>query len=273
MKQLALFLTGLFVLDLATHAEEKKSDDSPFRTGTIKVLAENKKEVTIPYQMLQPLSIEKGTKYPLVIFLHGAGERGDDNKLQLKYFPQQMSQEKWSKEYPCFLLAPQCPKNRRWVEVNWGDKKSVKMADQPSPQMQAVFEILQSLKKELPIDEQRIYLTGLSMGGYGSWEMASRWPELFAAVAPICGGGDERQAKQLVNLPLWAFHGDADTAVPVERSRQMIEAIKKVGGNPKYTEYPKAGHNVWSRAYAEENGVVHWMFSQKKMRKQKPSEK
>jgi predicted peptidase len=114
------------------------------------------------------------------------------------------------------------------------------------------------------VDEKRIYLTGLSMGGYGAWELAMRQPTRFAALAPICGGGDESQAAILKDIPVWAWHGDADPAVPVERSRRMIEAIKTAGGKPRYSELPGVGHDSWTPAYTRADGVVPWLFEQVK---------
>jgi predicted peptidase len=113
-----------------------------------------------------------------------------------------------------------------------------------------------------PVDPQRIYLTGLSMGGYGAWELAMRQPARFAAVAPVCGGGDQRQAWRLVDVPSWAWHGSADPAVPVERSRCMIDAIMKAGGRPKYTELDGVRHDSWTEAYESADGLVPWMFEQ-----------
>jgi predicted peptidase len=128
-----------------------------------------------------------------------------------------------------------------------------------------VLNLIESLSKEYRIDADRIYLTGISLGGFGVWDLASRKPGLFAAAMPICGGGDPAQAEKLAKLPMWAFHGDADLSVPVERSRDMIAAIKKAGGNPKYTEYKKVGHDAWTPTYTNDE-VLDWLFKQKKGR-------
>jgi predicted peptidase len=217
------------------------------------------------YRLLKPSEIKAGETYPLILYLHGAGERGDDNVSQLKYLPEQMSRPEWQMRYPCFLIAPQCRSGEQWVDHPWSSPKSVPMME-PTDQMKVAIQILEQVQSEQPIDASRIYLTGLSMGGYGSWELAMRMPERFAAVAPICGGGDERQAARLVGVPIWAWHGDADAAVPVERSRRMIDAIKKAGGNPKYTELEGIGHNSWIQAYDNPQGVVPWLFSQRRHR-------
>ena len=118
------------------------------------------------------------------------------------------------------------------------------------------------MPKEYSIDPQRIYLTGLSMGGYGTWDLLARKPDLFAAGVPVCGGGDESTAEKFAKVPVWVFHGDKDTAVPVGRSRTMVEALKKAGGHPKYTEYAGVGHNPWDKAYADPK-LMNWLFKQK----------
>jgi len=130
--------------------------------------------------------------------------------------------------------------------------------------MAMAMAVLDKSLKTLPIDKRRVYLTGLSMGGFGSWELAMRRPNLFAAVAPVCGGGDETQAARLKNIPIWAAHGDADTVVWPVRTRAMVDAIKKNGGNVEYTEYPGVGHNSWTPFYSDPEGVIPWLFRQVK---------
>ena len=167
-------------------------------------------------------------------------------------------------KYPCFILAPQCPNNQKWVELPWDSKVSQAMPKEPSEPMKHAIGMMDEIIKTEPIDKHRIYLTGLSMGGYGTWDLAMRMPNRFAAIAPCCGGGDSSKAELLVNMPIFDYHGDADHAVPVERSRQMIEAIRKAGGHPKYTELKDVDHNCWTAAYTDPNGVVPWMFEQVK---------
>lgn len=215
------------------------------------------------YRLLKPAKIEPGKKYPLVVFLHGAGERGDDNRAQLKYFPALMATAAQREKYPCFVLAPQCRTDKRWVEVDWDAKDSKPQAKEPGSQMKVAMTALDDILREHPVDTKRLYLTGLSMGGYGTWDWAAREPKRFAAAAPICGGGDERTAELLKVLPIWCFHGDADTAVPVERSRRMIEAIQKAGGHPKYSELKGVGHDSWTPAYNDPK-TLEWLFEQAK---------
>jgi predicted peptidase len=222
------------------------------------------KDEEFKYRLLKPVRIEEGKKYPLVVFLHGAGERGDDNKAQLQYFPEMMAKPAYREEFPCFVLAPQCREDQSWAGFGRRRGKSADGGSEPSDQMKAVMQMLEKTIKENPVDTSRLYLTGLSMGGFGSWDWAIREPDRFAAVVPICGGGDESKADRLVKLPIWAVHGDKDEVVRPEQSRRMIDAIKKAGGQPKYTELAGVGHNSWTPAYSDPKGVVPWMFEQKK---------
>jgi len=216
----------------------------------------------LPYRLLKPDDYDPNQSYPLVLFLHGAGERGVDNNRQLVHGVPAFAAAANRKQYPCFLIAPQCPAEARWVEVDWG-AASHTQPKEPSVPMRLTLELIDTLVKEFSIDKKRIYVTGLSMGGYGTWDIISRRPELFAAAAPICGGGDEMQAPQIARLPIWVFHGGKDGVVKPARSRNMIEAIKKAGGTPKYTEYPEVGHGSWGPAY-QDPALFRWLFSQKR---------
>ena len=219
------------------------------------------------FRLLMPAKAAGGEGVaPVVLFLHGAGERGTDNQAQLKHFPEKMAQPEWRVKYRCFLIAPQCEPEKQWVDAPWGDKVSKPMAGEPSEMMQVALAALEKVAIEHPasIDPARIYLTGLSMGGFGSWELAMRHPELFAAVAPICGGGDESKADRLKPLPIWAFHGKADTVVWPERSERMVAAVNRAGGKAKLTLLDEVGHDAWSPAYDLKSGLLDWLFQQKR---------
>lgn len=217
---------------------------------------------TLKYRLLKPKGYGPAKKYPLVVFLHGAGERGDDNEAQLKHGVKEFVTADVRKQYPCFLIAPQCPRDQVWAGLE-GGFNSHKQAAKPSEPGRLVLELIAAMQKEYSIDPTRIYLTGLSMGGYGTWDLLARKPDLFAAGVPVCGGGDESTAEKIAKIPIWVFHGDKDNAVPVSRSRTMVEALKKAGGRPKYTEYPNVGHNSWDKAYADPK-LMNWLFEQKK---------
>jgi predicted peptidase len=212
---------------------------------------------TLLYRFLQPENRDNSKKYPLVIFLHGAGERGNDNEAQLFHGSGLFTEN--SKEYPCFALFPQCPKDKKWVEVDWS-ADSHQMPSESSDLLKSLMELTEQLKNTYAIDNDRIYIMGLSMGGFGTWELISRFPDKFAAAVPICGGGDENMASGMVDVPIWAFHGDRDRIVKTIRTRNMINAIKSSGGNAKYTEYKDTGHLCWSKAFAETE-LLSWLFS------------
>ena len=253
-------LTALLLFPIACMA----ATDSPFVEKEITFTGGKYKDEKFRYMVLEPEMMEAGKKYPVILFLHGAGERGNDPQKALAHFPTIMATPEYRKKFPCILIVPQCRAGKSWVEVKWSDKNSSHFPAEPSPMMSMAMQCLDKTLKEYPVDKRRIYLTGLSMGGYGSWDLSMRRPELFAAVVPICGGGDEKEVKRIVHLPIWAFHGSEDGAVPVERSRQMIDALKKAGGSPKYTEYKGVGHDSWTPAYTDPEGVMPWMFEQAK---------
>lgn len=215
------------------------------------------------YRLIRPATVEEGETYPLVLFLHGMGERGDDNEAQLRHFPERMLQPEYREAFPCFVVAPQCPDDELWVEVPDQWRRSKPMPAEPSPAMQrAVAAMLDTLRSE-PVDKERLYLTGLSMGGFGAWDLATRHANWFAAAAPVCGGGDERAAHRLVGLPVWAWHGSEDRVVPAERSSGMVAALEAAGGAAKLSELDGVGHDSWNAAYALD-GVLPWLFEQRR---------
>ena len=215
---------------------------------------------TLKYRLLKPVDYNPNHTYPLVIFLHGAGERGDDNIAQLKHGMKDFLEPERRKKYPCYVLAPQCPTGKKWVEVDWS-AESHEQPSEPSVSMRLTHDLVLEMIETANVNKNRVYITGLSMGGYGTWDAIGRYPNLFAAAVPICGGGDPATVEKFAKLPVWAFHGDKDTAVPVERSRMMIEALKKAGGEPKYTEYPGVGHDSWSATFANPE-LYDWLFTQ-----------
>jgi predicted peptidase len=214
------------------------------------------------YRLLKPQTLDATKKYPLVIFLHGAGERGDDNAKQLVHGMNDFASDEIMARYPALVIAPQCPAGEAWGGIS-RLQKTATPPDQFAPALAATLKAVDALRKEFPIDDKRIYITGLSMGGYGTWDALAKRTELFAAAAPICGGGDTAAAGKMKDIPIWAFHGDQDKTVPPERSREMIEALKAAGGSPKYTEYPGVGHNSWAQTYSDP-ALYEWLFAQKK---------
>jgi predicted peptidase len=217
---------------------------------------------TLPYRLLVPKDYQAAQKYPLVIFFHGAGERGTDNQRHMVHGTKLYLTPENRAQFPCFVFAPQCPNNQQWVDMPWGAAAGTR-PEQPSASMSLALEVIDALLKEFSVDTNRLYVTGLSMGGYGTWDCITRFPGRFAAGAPVCGGGDEKTITPAVaRVPVWAFHSADDTTVKVTRTRNMIEAMLSAGGSPKYFEYNGLGHDSWTKAYAEPE-LLPWMFAQR----------
>lgn len=219
---------------------------------------------TLPYRLMIPKHIVAGKKYPLVLFLHGSDERGTDNRKQLYVGLHIFADPERIRKNPCFIVAPQCPKRMMWADADWKSDRHTMKKD-PTPALRASRDLIQSLIDEFPIDSDRIYITGYSMGGFGTWDAVQRWPDFFAANVPICGGGDELTAGRIIHIPLWAFHGARDNIVKVTRSRRMIDAIVRAGGVPRYTEYREINHFSWGFVYADPK-MHDWLFTQRKIR-------
>lgn len=221
----------------------------------------------LPYRMLKPDRYGKAgqERYPLVIFLHGLAERGTDNQKQLCNGVEAFAGDAARKNHPCFLMVPQCPPDGLWCRITAAadTRRNLPLAQNPTEPAALVLELIDAVCRDYRVDTDRIYLTGVSLGGYGTWDLIARRPELFAAAMPVCGGGDPAQAGKLAHMPVWAFHGDHDPLVPVERSRDMITALQKAGGKPNYTEYKDANHDSWTPTYKNPD-VLEWLFRQRK---------
>lgn len=217
----------------------------------------------LPYRLLKPKDTDPGRTYPLVLLLHGAGERGDDNVSQLKNVCSRFLEDRIRRRYPCFVAAPQCPEDEGWMDwQSVGTSQPVPEAAEP---LRFAVELAETLGAAERVDRDRVYVTGLSMGGFGTWDAVTRWPGLFAAAVPVCGGGAPRVAHRAAGVPVWAFHGADDAVVPAARSREMVEALRAAGGNIGYTEFEGVGHNAWDPAFADEE-VFAWLLEQRRGR-------
>ena len=215
---------------------------------------------TLRYRLFEPAGA--GKKWlPLVLFLHGSGERGSDNAKQLTHGVMNFVSPEVQAKHPCYVLAPQCPGNRRWVVIDYFGK--YRQADTLSKPLTRVMELVKDLVATKKIDPKRIYVTGLSMGGTATWDLITRYPDFFAAAVPVCGGMDTSTVCRVNHLPLWIFHGDNDDIVPPSYSRNAVKELKSCGGRPRYTEYPGMNHGCWDTAYADK-GMMKWLFRQRK---------
>jgi predicted peptidase len=195
----------------------------------------------LKYALTAPDKPEEGKKYPLVLCLHGRGGNSTAAKV--------LARDEMKKKHPCFILAPSVNRDYSW---SGGNAKAA---------LPYVFELVDDLMKKHPVDPDRVYVTGQSMGGYGTFGALAARPEFFAAAAPVCGGGKPADASKHKSVPIWVFHGADDPTVPVERSREMVKALKDAGAEPKYEEYPGVKHNSWDKAYATAE-LWSWMFEQ-----------
>ena len=200
---------------------------------TLNIRAASGNTVKMNYLLYLPPGYPGGQSWPLMLFLHGAGERGDDlERVKIHGPPKLIASE--GRHFPFVIVSPQCP-----AEGWWSDDDQIERLDA----------LLEDAVGRYDIDRGRLYVTGLSMGGFGTWRLATLYPHRFAAIAPICGGGDPEEAKGLGHLPAWVFHGAKDPVVPLESSEQMVEALKKAGAPVDFTVYPETGHDSWTETY------------------------
>lgn len=203
-------------------------------------------EQTIRYLLSLPSDYGTGKKsWPVLVFLHGAGERGSDLAAVKKHGPPKLVEQQG---LPFIVISPQCPRDTRWSEP---------------PVFGALQGMLSDVLRRYSGDPEHVYLTGLSMGGHGTWFWASEEPYRFAAILPICGGADAAWGPNIQHLPIWVFHGAKDGAVPLSESETIVEAIRTAGGDPKFTVYPDAGHDSWTATYANPD-IYTWMLAQTK---------
>lgn len=211
---------------------------------------------TLAYRLFQPAVRDAGRRYPLVLFLHGIEAVGGDNQHQVSGMDYAGSHLWTSRSIqetdPCFVVAPQCPAGHLWINL---------LTRAPGPYLRLALALLDELQRELPVDPDRIYVAGQSMGGFGTWALIENWPDRFAAAVPVCGGGRVSKVRNIVDVPIWAFHGALDPIVPVHESRRMISALRREGADPRYTEYPFVMHKSWDLAWAEP-ALAEWVFAQ-----------
>ena len=214
--------------------------------------------VTMRYRLFIPSAEVRKKALPLVVYLHGSGGIGDDNRKQISG-GNATGTHVWTtpdaqRMHPTYVLAPQLPPGEQWGAPG---------SDALSSHAEALVQLIAALTREFFLDPDRIYLTGQSLGGGGTWDIISKRPDLFAAAVPLCGDGNPLRVAAARRLPIWVFHGAQDPLVPVTASRDLVAALRAVGSPVKYTEYPDVGHDVWTRAYVDP-ALADWLFGQRR---------
>lgn len=248
MKTSKLTCSVFMSLLLIGCAQMEKSKMSPVPPGSQRSQTFEKeitKTLSCNYLLFLPEDYgQKKQRWPLIMFLHGAGERGSDlNKVKVHGPPKIVENRK---DFPFIVVSPQCPEDDWWTG-----------------KVEVLINLLDDIVARYKVDTERIYLTGLSMGGFGTWSLASEYPERFAAIAPICGGGNRIMALRLKDIPVWVFHGAKDKTVPLKESEEMVNAIRNRGGNAKFTIYPDAGHDSWTETYNNQK-LYDWFLEHRK---------
>jgi predicted peptidase len=241
-------LRRLLTLAVAALAATPAMADDATKTGFVNKTYKNADGHLSPYVLFVPHGYDGSKPVPVILFLHGAGETKGGSMMPVEQGIGNHLRGRREKSFPALVIIPQA-ETRGWQAEG--------------PNAQRALAMLDAVTKEYKTDPNRVYLTGLSMGGYGTWSLAAAHPEKWAAIVPICGGGDPKSAEKIKDIPCWCWQGDKDRAVPVARSREMVAALKAAGGKPRYTELEWIGHNSWDAAYASED-LYAWLFAQKK---------
>ena len=224
---------------------------------------------TLRYRILYPAKYKRDRQYPFVLFLHGAGERGQDNEKQLTHGARMWTDKANRKKFPAIVVFPQCETDDYWAHMTVNEVEGVRYRDfpiqqEPKPSLSRVMQLVDELLQTESIDPARQYVMGLSMGAMGTFELLSRMPDRFAAAVPICGGGDPSLTLRYAPYTsIWIFHGDQDDVVLPEYSRRMHKALQSAGGRVRYTEYLGVNHNSWDPAFAEKE-LLPWLFSHRR---------
>lgn len=219
---------------------------------------------TIPYQVIYPENYDANKQYPLLLFLHGAGERGEDNKAQLTH-GEGFLLDNFYVSYPAIVVIPQCPSNSYWSNAerttrNGQTAFNFNVVEEPTVAMNTLMHLVRYWLDSGLVDRNRVYVGGLSMGGMGTYELVWRMPGVFAAAFPICGGANvDKLLRNKKHTAFWIFHGSDDNIVPVEFSREIYDGLKKRGADVKYTEYPGVNHGSWNNVFKEKE-LASWLF-------------
>ena len=255
MKNIMILLSVLFIFQTVSAQDLGLFEKKMYISGTD----------TLRYRILYPENYKKKKAYPLIVFLHGSGERGSDNEAQLIHGGKLFLTEKNRKKFSAIVVFPQCPKDSAWVKIKRDKDKRVFLSNEsPSTSTKLVKELMDGMLANKIVNKQKIYLGGLSLGGFGTYDMLIRYPGYFSAAFPICGACNiPLYMERAGNMPLWIFHGAMDKSVSPESDRELYKTLISRGDkNITYTEYPTMGHNSWDSAFIEPK-LLPWLFSNK----------
>ncbi|HEV3344063.1 MAG TPA: hypothetical protein VG125_27055 [Pirellulales bacterium] len=225
---------------------------------------------TMPYRLLRPENYDKSKRYPLVLVLHGWGERGTDNKSQLQMFGAAFLMAEAREKFPCFVLLPQT--DGSWVR-NPKFEKPIALTPKPALSLQLTVDILDSLQKSERVDADRLYLTGYSNGACGVWELLERVPRRWAAAVPMAGAGDPEHVAAAKGVAIWAFHGASDSGIPLERMTELMSALRSAHGAPLYTIVPNGQHYDAKVKALADPSLLPWLFAQRRGKPAVPFDK
>jgi len=259
------FLYRAVILSLAFLTPWPLLAGSPDPDGFVAGIYKDSRGKATSYRLYLPSTPDQSAPYPLVLYLHGFEGLGKDNKRQISGLSY-LGSHVWTTPFnqaanPCFVLAPQCPFGGYWANI---------LTRKPSGHLRRAVALIGDLSGQYPIDPDRVYVTGQSLGGFGAWAAISYFPEVFAAAIPVCGGGSTGRAKLLADKPVWAFHGSRDLIVWPRETRRMISALRKAGGDPRFTEFDGVGHTACLLAYAHP-GLATWLFQQNRGSRSAPA--
>jgi predicted peptidase len=216
---------------------------------------------TLPYRLLKPEVNSEGP-FPLVLFLHGAGERGRDNVKHTQYIDKLFLDPNNRQKFPCYVIAPQCPPEVKWTNMKWKETEH-RQSSEPTWPIKRTKQLLDSLIHVLNVDTARIYVTGLSMGGYGTFDFCARYANMVAAAVPVCGGYDVRKVSEMQRISFRIYHGAKDMVVPVANSQKIVAAMRNNKMAVHYIELPEVKHDAWLNAY-KSSELLEWLFSIRK---------
>ncbi len=257
MKKTSLFTLTLLIISHLSMAQNNSYSKEAFVSGTD----------TLLYRLLLPENFNPAKKYPVLFFLHGAGERGNNNEAQLLHGGDLLQSARMRKDFPAIVVVPQCPAKDFWANVqirSTGERFGFQEGGEPGKAMGLLLNLIDNYREQKYADKDRFYIGGLSMGGMGTLEVLRRKPKVFAAAFSICGGDHVNNVKKYKKVPLWFFHGEKDTTVPSEKSKVVVAELQRLKAKDvMLTLYPEAGHNSWDATFAEPE-LLPWLFGHEK---------